>query len=166
MNSRKEDEVLEALWVCSEKNEYSIEDLCKRCEDAFDKKLLASLDEADLIAHDGDMVLLTRKGKERAAGVVRRHRLAERLLADVLKMPVHEAEESACEFEHVLAPEVTESICTLLGHPRECPHGAPIPEGRCCADAIHIIDNVVVSLDKLNVGEGAKVGLEQNEHHG
>ena len=38
----------------------------------------------------------------------------------------------ACEFEHILNTEIVDGICTLLGHPRECPHGFPIPEGECC----------------------------------
>ena len=43
-----------------------------------------------------------------------------------------EVEESACKFEHILSPDVTERICTLLGHPTACPHGSPIPKGDCC----------------------------------
>ena len=41
-------------------------------------------------------------------------------------------EKNACTFEHILSPEVTDRICTFLGHPRTCPHGSPIPEGDCC----------------------------------
>ena len=44
-------------------------------------------------------------------------------------------EKNACTFEHILSPEVTDRICTFLGHPRTCPHGSPIPEGDCCLDA-------------------------------
>jgi len=41
-------------------------------------------------------------------------------------------EEQACRFEHILSPEATDRICAFLGHPRACPHGAPIPPGACC----------------------------------
>lgn len=165
MNHREAEEILEALWTCSERNEHTLEAVRKRSHARVDEALLASLEEADLIAYHGQMVMLTREGKKRGASVVRRHRLAERLLTDVLKMPVHEAEANACEFEHSLAPEVTESICTLLGHPRECPHGAPIPEGECCAEARHIVENVVVSLDKLEAGERARVAYMRTRSH-
>jgi DtxR family Mn-dependent transcriptional regulator len=45
-----------------------------------------------------------------------------------------EIEQQACKFEHILSPEATDKICTFLGHPRTCPHGAPIPPGPCCAE--------------------------------
>jgi Mn-dependent DtxR family transcriptional regulator len=43
-----------------------------------------------------------------------------------------EIEQQACKFEHILSPEATDKICAFLGHPRTCPHGAPIPPGPCC----------------------------------
>jgi Mn-dependent DtxR family transcriptional regulator len=45
-----------------------------------------------------------------------------------------EIEQQACKFEHILSPEATDKICTFLGHPKTCPHGAPIPPGKCCRD--------------------------------
>ena len=99
----------------------------------------------------------TPKGEEEARQVIRRHRLAERLLHDILNMKVEETEANACEFEHVLADQVTESICTLLGHPRECPHGSPIPEGKCCREARQVVESLVVPLTQLNPGEEGRV---------
>jgi len=61
--------------------------------------------------------------------LIRARRLAERLIHDVLG---GEFEEGACEFEHMGSTKLIDSICTLLGHPKECPHGLPIPEGECC----------------------------------
>jgi putative ABC transport system ATP-binding protein len=86
---------------------------------------------------DGSMIVeLTSRGQQRAADIVRRHRLAERLFTDSLAMDSEtEIEEQACKFEHILSPEATDKICTFLGHPRTCPHGAPIPEGACCGRA-------------------------------
>ena len=83
---------------------------------------------------DGSMIIqLTERGRKRAADVIRRHRLAERLFTDSLAMDSEtEIEEQACKFEHILSPEATDKICTFLGHPRTCPHGAPIPPGECC----------------------------------
>lgn len=83
---------------------------------------------------DGNMVVeLTDRGQRRAADVIRRHRLAERLFTESLGMQdEEEVEEQACKFEHVLSPEATDKICAFLGHPKTCPHGAPIPPGECC----------------------------------
>ncbi len=83
---------------------------------------------------DGTMILeLTARGRERAGSIIRRHRLAERLFTDSLAMDSEsEIEQQACKFEHILSPEATDKICTFLGHPRTCPHGAPIPPGACC----------------------------------
>jgi Mn-dependent DtxR family transcriptional regulator len=83
---------------------------------------------------DGSVVVaLTARGRQRAADIIRRHRLAERLFTDSLALESEsEIEQQACKFEHILSPEATEKICTFLGHPRTCPHGAPIPRGSCC----------------------------------
>ena len=165
MNDREAEEVLEALWTCSEKNEHHIEALKSCCHVPVDQELLAALEKDDLIAYEGEMVLLTREGKARAGRVIRRHRLAERLFVDVLNIPLHQAEEGACEFEHILAPQVAESICILLGHPRECPHGAPIPMGRCCLEAKDVVDNVVVPLSRLEAGRTARVAYVSTPSH-
>ncbi|MEP6716596.1 MAG: iron dependent repressor, metal binding and dimerization domain protein [Terriglobia bacterium] len=77
----------------------------------------------------------TPAGEARARDVIRRHRLAERLFMDVLSIRDEaEIESSACKFEHILSPEVTDRMCTLLGHPEACPHGSPIPKGPCCIE--------------------------------
>src|SRR5579863_1174070 len=83
---------------------------------------------------DGNMIVeLTPRGRQRAADIIRRHRLAERLFTDSLAMDSEsEIEQQACKFEHILSPEATDKICRFLGHPRTCPHGAPIPPGVCC----------------------------------
>jgi putative ABC transport system ATP-binding protein len=83
---------------------------------------------------DGSMIVeLTERGRKKAADIIRRHRLAERLFTDSLALDSEtEIEQQACKFEHILSPEATEKICTFLGHPRTCPHGAPIPLGTCC----------------------------------
>ena len=83
---------------------------------------------------DGSMIVeFTARGRQRAADIIRRHRLAERLFTDSLAMDSEtEIEQQACKFEHILSPKATDKICTFLGHPRTCPHGAPIPEGACC----------------------------------
>jgi putative ABC transport system ATP-binding protein len=84
---------------------------------------------------DGAFVVeFTDKGRQRAADVIRRHRLAERLFTETLRIENEsEIEQQACKFEHILSPEATDKICAFLGHPRTCPHGSPIPAGACCA---------------------------------
>jgi putative ABC transport system ATP-binding protein len=83
---------------------------------------------------DGTMIVeLTARGRQRAADIIRRHRLAERLFTDSLALDSEtEIEQQACKFEHILSPEATDKICSFLGHPLTCPHGAPIPPGPCC----------------------------------
>jgi putative ABC transport system ATP-binding protein len=96
---------------------------------------------------DGSLVIgLTDRGRQRAADVIRRHRLAERLFTDTLAMDSEsEIEQQACKFEHILSPDATDKICTFLGHPRTCPHGAPIPPGACCGKIAEALP-VAVSL--------------------
>ncbi len=93
-----------------------------------------ALKPAGVSVGDGSMVVeLTSRGRQRAADIIRRHRLAERLFTDSLALESEsEIEQQACKFEHILSPEATDKICTFLGHPKTCPHGAPIPAGQCC----------------------------------
>jgi energy-coupling factor transporter ATP-binding protein EcfA2 len=92
------------------------------------------LDDRPDMPTDGSLVVeFTERGRHRAAELIRRHRLAERLFTESLGLiDEHEVEEQACKFEHILSPEATDKICTFLGHPTSCPHGAPIPPGACC----------------------------------
>ena len=96
---------------------------------------------------DGTTVVrLTVKGRQKAADIIRRHRLAERLFTDSLALDSEtEIEQQACKFEHILSQGATEKICTFLGHPRTCPHGAPIPPGPCCGNVFRAEVTPVVS---------------------
>lgn len=77
---------------------------------------------------NGDRTLtLTPKGRDWATTIVRRHRLAERLLTDLLGLPWHRAHIEACRWEHVISSEVEELIRAKLDNPLTCPHGNPIP---------------------------------------
>lgn len=82
----------------------------------------------------------TAAGLELGRDVLRRRRLAECLLFDVLSATPEARDKGPCEFEHILRRGLDERVCSLLGHPARCPHGKPIPEGECCrrarADAI------------------------------
>jgi len=90
---------------------------------------------------DGSAIVqLTTHGRKRAADIIRRHRLAERLFTDSLAMDSEsEIEQQACKFEHILSSEATDKICAFLGHPRTCPHGSPIPPGPCCGKSNDMI---------------------------
>lgn len=100
---------------------------------------------------------LTGEGTERARGIVRRHRLAEILFTQVLAVDHSDAEVSACEFEHILAERVVDSVCTFLGHPPACPHGHPIPPGSCCAVYSKKVDPLITRLIDLPLGGSGSV---------
>jgi putative ABC transport system ATP-binding protein len=97
---------------------------------------------------DGSSVVeLTARGRQRAADIIRRHRLAERLFTDSLALDSEsEIEQQACKFEHILSPEATDKICAFLGHPRTCPHGAAIPPGPCCGRTPEFAGAVVTKV--------------------
>ncbi|MBW3590027.1 MAG: metal-dependent transcriptional regulator [Actinobacteria bacterium] len=84
------------------------------------------LQDLGLIAITGREITLTAGGREAATPLVRRHRLAERLLTDILDIPWHRAHEEAHQWEHVISPEVEERILAKTGA-TTCPHGNPIP---------------------------------------
>lgn len=79
------------------------------------------------VERSGRALVLTPSGKTRAESVVRKHRLAERLLTDVIGLPWHKAHMEAGRWEHVISDEVEERLIVILGNPQTCPHGNPIP---------------------------------------
>jgi DtxR family Mn-dependent transcriptional regulator len=84
------------------------------------------LEKEGLISITGREIRLSDEGRETATPLVRRHRLAERLLTDILGIPWHRAHEEADKWEHVISPEVEERILAKTGA-STCPHGNPIP---------------------------------------
>jgi DtxR family Mn-dependent transcriptional regulator len=89
-------------------------------------EMMRKLEAERLITNDG-AIELTEQGLELAQRVVRRHRLAERFLTDVLKLSWAEAHHEAGKWEHIMSTNVEEAINRLLGSPTTCPHGNPIP---------------------------------------
>ncbi|MDQ7818972.1 MAG: metal-dependent transcriptional regulator [Armatimonadota bacterium] len=91
-------------------------------------EMLRRLEHQGLVRGAGeDGFHLTPAGLERATKVVRRLRLAERLLTDVLRLDLPRVYDEACKMEHVISEEVEARLADVLGHPCTCPHGLPIP---------------------------------------
>jgi len=159
------EEILELLYECEEDGKPLTEKFLRRER----PELIGDLPDviANGLAKKGDdgVLDMTAPGRVRATKVVRLHRLAERLLEDVLDINRRASEEQACRFEHCLSDEVAESICTLLGHPRTCPHGKPIPPGDCCNDERRAFDPIAVSLADLPCGLDARVLYISTQRH-
>ncbi len=159
-------EVLEAVWTLQEQETATLDEVSRNAATTVSNGLFATLKNEGLIAIDeASSVRLLPKGRELAEQIIRRHRLAERLICDVLGSHVDDSEVAACEYEHLLAQGITDSICTLLGHPRYCPHNKPIPEGECCRQARDEVKPIVVSCDQLRVGESARVAYFCTREH-
>ena len=89
---------------------------------------VARVERDGLITVEGDRHLeLTTEGRRQATSVMRKHRLAECLLIDVIGMEWEEVHIEACRWEHVMSDSVERRIAALLGAPTACPHGNPIP---------------------------------------
>lgn len=88
---------------------------------------LKRLEARGFITRKNGDVVLTESGEALAIDIVRRHRVAERFLVDVLGLAWEEAHEDACKLEHALSPRVMEALETYLNNPEVCPHGHPIP---------------------------------------
>jgi len=85
--------------------------------------------EADglVVINDGGLISLTTSGSSLATTIVRRHRLAERFLTDILGLNWTEAHHEAGRWEHIISPNVEDAMHALLKEPTTCPHGNPIP---------------------------------------
>lgn len=89
---------------------------------------IARMQRDGLVTVEGDRHLkLTGTGRTLATAVMRKHRLAELLLVDVIGMPWEDVHVEACKWEHVMGADVERRLVTLLDHPIACPHGNPIP---------------------------------------
>lgn len=162
INSRAE-EILESMWVkIEEKNlsSVSLQDLGLEENDAFIGELL----DEKLVVISRNSVTFTEKGRKYGRDLVRRHRLAERLLVDVLDVKGDLINESACEFEHLLHKGIDDRICALLGHPKLCPHGHKIPGGKCCKNKDSKF-KIVSSLSELSPGQSGKIAyIHENDN--
>lgn len=89
---------------------------------------VARMERDGLLTVEGDRhLLLTDQGRSHAVAVMRKHRLAELLLVNVIGLPYTEAHEEACRWEHVMSDEVERRVYNLLNRPTRSPYGNPIP---------------------------------------
>jgi DtxR family Mn-dependent transcriptional regulator len=151
----KEDEIFEIIWTLREEGTLTLDGIVHNCTLQGCEDILKDLAKNRWIDIKGQEVELLPNGERRARELVRRHRLSLRLFFDLFALDDAEAE--ACKFEHILSPEVTDSVCTLLGHPPSSPDGKPIPRGECCAMFKQEMKPLVAPLADLMPGEQAKI---------
>jgi DtxR family Mn-dependent transcriptional regulator len=162
------EEVLEFIWHHREKGVDSLKKLLnveEVVEAGAGLDTIKEMEEEDLLELRDDSVVLTGEGERQAELAIRRHRLAEMLLSEVLEVDEGHIEENACNFEHSLSPEVTDSICTLLGHPPACPHGHPIPRGECCKKTRDTLKPLVIPLYDLEIGGRGRIIFIATKSH-
>ena len=154
--TEKLEEYLEMICKLEEKAGYArTMDLAKRLGVAPGSitNTIERLEKLGLVIHEPRKgVRLTDRGREIALGVIRRHRLSERLLTDVLRLEWAKVHEPACELEHSITDDISEAIERVTRNPKTCPHGNPIPtsDGR-------IIEVESIPLSSLNIGEGGTI---------
>lgn len=160
MQDRKLEELLESVFTEREQGRDELAGALARAGAHAEGKSeadFAELEGLGLLRRSGDKVALTEAGDRRARDVVRRHRLAERLLKDLLELAEPTVENQACEFEHILSQEATDSVCTLLGHPPTCPHGEAIPPGPCCGATARTLRPLVTGLPHFELGVPGRI---------
>jgi DtxR family Mn-dependent transcriptional regulator len=109
-------------------------------------EMIRRMEHEGLVQVDRNGIRLTSDGADLAEQVVRRHRLAERFLTDVLGLSWSEAHTEAGRWEHVISDRVEHAMVHLLGEPTTCPHGNPIPGS-------HYSPPEMVTLDQIEVGQ-------------
>jgi DtxR family Mn-dependent transcriptional regulator len=162
------DEILEIIYVKKEDGKSISRDAflkIKHFGQTFTQEAIQGAIDAGLIFQKNGSVDLTPAGLDQAIRIIRCYRLAERLLTDILNVQDEIVESSACHFEHILSEEVAESICTLLGHPRTCPHGKKIPPGDCCRRAKTQVTPIIRPLSQLMSGESGTVAYISSPYH-
>ncbi|UCG77735.1 MAG: metal-dependent transcriptional regulator [Nitrospirota bacterium] len=157
MNKERIDEALELLWVLEEADKKDLNTYKLSSEDEDVDTIIEKMIYDGLVKIEGDDLKFTDSGREKAKGLIRRHRLAERLFTDVFELNESVFHEDACRMEHILSEELTESVCTFLGHPPHCPHGKVIPRGECCKKYRVDVAPVVTRLSDFEVGKAGKI---------
>ena len=132
MDSERTEEYLEAIYKEQSKGESASTSFLARdlgVSQPAVTDMLKNLESKGLIDYKSSKgATLTDTGVERALGVIRRHRLWERFLTDVLGMKWDKVHEVACKLEHLDVPEVEERLALILGDADTCPHGHSIPD--------------------------------------
>jgi DtxR family Mn-dependent transcriptional regulator len=118
-------------------------------------EMLDRLASDGYLERSGRTITLTEQGQDLAQTVLRKHRLAERLLVDVIGLPWHLVHDEAGRWEHVMSDEVMTRLVQILGDPATCPHGNPIPGSANRSDA----PSSHVSLAEIEPGQ--KVQFER-----
>jgi DtxR family Mn-dependent transcriptional regulator len=113
-------------------------------------EMIKRMEGEGLVQLSGGTITLTDSGLRLAERVVRRHRLAERFLTDILGLSWAEAHKEAGKWEHVISEKVEQAIMRVLDNPTTCPHGNPIPGSNYAAP-------LAVPLVDLGVGSGFTV---------
>lgn len=160
--SDKAEEILEAMWIALEEKGapyLDVEDTGIPADDAAYKELTHHA----LVEIRDNHLYFRPEGREEGRTTIRRHRLAERLMMDVLNIRGETAEDRACQFEHLLNEGVDVKVCTMLNHPTTCPHGKPIPPGECCDTAKKAGDLGVLPLTEFKSGEEGEIAYLQTE---
>jgi putative ABC transport system ATP-binding protein len=129
---RRYDEVLVQMWALEEDGRLPEAARIKVPDVVDNRRTLVGMVESGLVVQCAMTLEFTPRGRARARDLVRRRRLAEVLFSSAMHLPDPEVELAACRMEHIINPEVTNSICSFLGHPKSCPHGRLIPTGDCC----------------------------------
>ena len=160
--TEKAEEILESLWIESEEKGRGFAELDRMEVPASDPAYQELASQA-LIEIKGARLYFRPEGREEGRKTIRRHRLAERLMMDVLNIRGESGDMKACQFEHLLNEGVDLKVCTMLNHPATCPHGKPIPPGDCCEEARRSGDLGVVPLTELKSGEEGDIAYIQTE---
>ncbi|MFZ2950851.1 MAG: metal-dependent transcriptional regulator [Desulfuromonadaceae bacterium] len=160
--SEKSEEILEALWVAVEEDGAAFLDPEKLGIPADDPAYAELTGHAMIEIRQG-MIYFRPEGLNEGKMTIRRHRLAERLMMDVLNIRGDDGEFKACQFEHLLNEGADVKVCTMLNHPTTCPHGKPIPQGECCHRAKADGDLGVVPLTEFKSGQEGEIAYIQTD---
>ncbi len=115
-------------------------------------EMLERLMDDGYVTREGRRLSLTEQGRTLAEKVVRKHRLAERLLVDVIGLEWHKVHREAGRWEHVISDDVEARLIELLGDPATCPHGNPIP-----GSGSPLSDVVTRPLAQVDTGERVRL---------
>lgn len=163
MTTPRTEEYLETIFKIHERTQRPVS--ISRVADDLGLSVASASEMVKKLEHAGAItcnasreITLTSEGERAASQVIRRHRLSERLLTDVLGLDWDKVHDEACRLEHAISDTVEERLATSLGNPTTCPHGHPIPTREGKYDKVK-----TRPLSEAKVGDEVEIAMVPDE---
>lgn len=157
MENKDIEDYIRHMWVKEIENKEKIP------EKDYGNEFTGELFKKGLVNINDGYINLSSSGEKLGRDLVRKHRIAEKVVADLFLADMDEMEELADLIEHVMSKDVEDNICRILGHPANCPHNNPIPKGADYDPLVNENSIPLLDCDENFYGEVSYIKAEDSK---